>query len=60
MADLSSSPTAKIITIDKVTGVISEIVNVEFDKNIAKYTKSQIGQYDLKILDQIRDVNLLS
>lgn len=58
MANLSTDPTGKIITIDKVTSVITEIVDVEFDKNIIKYTKTQLGQYDLKLLDQIRDVIL--
>ena len=58
MADLSTSPTTKTITIDKVANVISEIVNVEFDKNIIKYIKTQLSQYDLKVLDQIRDVIL--
>ena len=58
MADLSSNPTTKIITIDKIPSVITEIVNVEFDKNITKYIKTQLKQYDLKILDQIRDVIL--
>lgn len=58
MADLSTSPTTKTITLDKIASVISEIVNVEFDKNIIKYTKTQLGQYDLKLLDQIRDVIL--
>lgn len=58
MADLSTDPTGKTITIDKVASLISEIVNVEFDKNIIKYIKSQLSQYDLKLLDQIRDVIL--
>jgi hypothetical protein len=58
MADLSTSPTTKTITIDKARSVISEIVNVEFDKNIIKYINTQLGQYDLKLLDQIRDVIL--
>lgn len=58
MADLSTDPTSKTITIDKVASVISEIVNIEFDKNIIKYIKTQIGQYDLKVLEQIRDVIL--
>ena len=58
MADLTSSPSSKIITIDNVTNVLSEIVSVEFDKNIVKYIKTQLGQYDLKLLDQIRDVIL--
>jgi hypothetical protein len=58
MADLSTDPTSKTITIDKVTNVISKIVSVEFDKNIIKYINTQLGQYDLKLLDQIRDVIL--
>lgn len=58
MADLSTDPTSKTITLDRVENVISEIVNVEFDKNIIKYTKTRLGQYDLKLLDQIRDVIL--
>ena len=58
MADLSTDPTGKTITIDKVASVISEIVNVEFDKNIIKYIKPTIAGYDLKLLDQIRDVIL--
>lgn len=58
MADLSSNPTTKIITIDKIPSVITEIVNVEFDKNIAKYINTNLKQYDLKLLDQIRDVIL--
>lgn len=58
MADLSTDPTGKIITIDKVASVISEIVNIEFDKNIIKYIKTQLGQYDLELLNQIRDVIL--
>lgn len=58
MADLSTDPTSKTITINNVANVISEIVSVEFDKNITKYTKTQLRQYDLKLLDQIRDVIL--
>lgn len=58
MAKLSTNPTTKIITLNRVADVVSEIVNVEFDKNIVKYIKNQLGQYDLKLLDQIRDVIL--
>lgn len=58
MADLSSKPTDKIIIIDKITSIITEIVNIEFDKNIAKYISTNLRQYDLKLLDQIRDVIL--
>lgn len=58
MADLSTSPTTKTITLNKVADVLTEIVSVEFDRNITKYIKTQLGQYDLKVLDQIRDVIL--
>lgn len=58
IANLSTKPTTKTVTLDKVAGVISEIVNVEFDKNIVKYIKTQLSQYDIKVLDQIRDVIL--
>lgn len=58
MADLCTDPTTKIITIDKVSTVISEIVDVEFNKNIIKYIKPTIARYDLKVLEQIRDVIL--
>ena len=58
MADLSTSPTTKVITIDKAPTILTEIINVEFDKNIVKYVKTQLGKYDLKVLDQIRDVIL--
>lgn len=58
MADLSSNPTTKIITTDKIPDVITEIVNVDFGKDIAKYIKTNLKQYDLKLLDQIRDVIL--
>lgn len=58
MANLSTNPTAKTITLNNIPNVITEIVNVEFDKNIVKYVKTQLGQYSLKILDQIRDVIL--
>ena len=54
MADLCTDPTTKIITIDKVSTVMTEIVDVEFNKNIIKYIKPTITRYDLKILDQIR------
>lgn len=58
MADLTTSPTQKTITVNKFSNVLTEIVDVRFDKNIVKYTKSQLAQYDLKLLDQIRDVVL--
>ena len=58
MADLSTNPTTKIITIDKIPTIITEIVDIEFDQNIVNYINTQLKQYDLKVLDQIRDVIL--
>lgn len=58
MADLADDPTSKTITINKASTLLTSITSIEFDKNIVKYTKSKLGQYDLKILDQIRDVIL--
>ena len=34
------------------------IIGISFKKGIAKFITVQMGQYDLKILDQIRDVIL--
>lgn len=58
IADLADDPTSKTITVNKASSLIEKITSIEFDKNITKYTKSRIGQYDLKLLDQIRDVIL--
>ena len=58
MADLSSNPTRDTIKIDKIPNIIAEIISVEFDKDIIKYINTQLKQYDLKLLDQIRDVIL--
>lgn len=58
MADLSTDPTTKTITINNAPAIISEIINIEFDKNITKAVKSQLSQHDLKVLDEIRDVIL--
>jgi hypothetical protein len=58
MADLTSDATTKIITTNKASTLLTNITNIEFDPNITKYTKTRLGQYDLKILDQIRDVIL--
>lgn len=58
MAMLSGEPTSKIITIDRVDSVLTNITGIEFNKDILQYTKTKLGQYDLEILDQIRDVIL--
>lgn len=58
MADLTSDATSKTITANKASTLLTNITKIEFDPNIIKYTKTRLGQYDLKILDQIRDVIL--
>jgi len=58
MADLTSDATTKTITTNKASTLLTNITNIEFDTNIIKYTKARLGQYDLKLLDQIRDVIL--
>ena len=58
MADLTSDATSDTITTNKASTLLTNITKIEFDPNIIKYTKTRLGQYDLKILDQIRDVIL--
>lgn len=58
MADLTETPKGNIITLNKASTILTDITGIEFDKNIIKYAKQKLGQYDLKVLDQIRDVIL--
>ena len=58
MAELSEDPTSSTITIDRADSILTNITSIEFEKNIVKYTKTNLGQYDLKVLDEIRDVIL--
>lgn len=58
MADLTTDATSNTITTNKASTILTNITRIEFDPNIIKYTKTRLGQYDLKILDQIRDVIL--
>ena len=58
MADLTDTPGNDTITLNKASTILTNITSIEFDKDIIKYTKSKLGQYDLKVLDQIRDVIL--
>ena len=58
MAELSDEPTSNIITIDRVGPILTNITGIDFDKNIIKHIKTQLGQYDLKALDELRDVIL--
>ena len=47
MADLSTNPTRKIITIDKVTSVITEIVDIEFSKNYSSIVSMKLKHFVL-------------
>lgn len=58
MADLVEAPKASIITLNKASTYLTNITSIEFKKDIVKYTKTKLGQYDLKVLDQIKDVIL--
>lgn len=56
---LSSNLNANKITLNKVSSMgYKGIIGISFKKGIAKFIKTELGQYDLKILDQIRDVIL--
>lgn len=57
-ADLTTNATTNTITTNKAATLLTSITGIEFDPNIIKYTKSRLSQYDLKLLDQIRDVIL--
>ena len=58
MANLTETPKGNIITLNKASTILTSITSIEFKKDIIKYTKTKLGQYDLKLLDQIRDVIL--
>lgn len=58
MADLTDNPGTNTITLNKASTILTNITGLEFNKDIAQYTKTKLGQYDLKALDQIRDVIL--
>lgn len=58
-SQLSSNLNANKITLNKVSSMgYRGIMGISFKKGIAKFITVQIKQYDLKILDQIRDVIL--
>lgn len=58
-SQLSSNLNANKITLNKVSSMgYRGIMGISFKKGIAKFITVQIGQYDLKLLDQIRDVIL--
>lgn len=58
-SQLSSNLNANKITLNKTSSMgYKGILGISFKEGIAKFIKVQIGQYDLKVLDQIRDVIL--
>ena len=58
-SQLSSSLNANKITLNKVSSMgYKGIDHISFKNNMAKYINVQLGQYDLKVLDEIRDVIL--
>lgn len=59
LAKLTSNPALKTITLDKVVGnPYAIILQIWTTNEISKFYKTELGQYDLKLLDQIRDVIL--
>ena len=58
---LSSNLNANKITLNKVSSMgYKGIIGISFKKGIAKFITVELSQYNLKILDQIRDVILQS
>lgn len=58
-SQLSSNLNANKITLNKVSSMGYKGINhISFKNNMAQYINVQLGQYDLKLLDQIRDVIL--
>lgn len=58
-SQLSSNLNANKITLNKVSSMgYRGIIGISFKKGIAKFITVKIGQYNLKLLDQIRDVIL--
>jgi len=58
-SQLSSNLNANKITLNKVSSMGYKGINhISFKNNMAQYINVQLGQYDLKVLDEIRDVIL--
>lgn len=58
-SQLSANLNSNKITLNKVSSMgYKGIIGISFKKGIAKFITVQMGQYDLKLLDQIRDVIL--
>lgn len=59
MAELTSNPKTATITLNKISADPYAIILQFFTtKETANFIKTELGQYDLKLLDQIRDVIL--
>lgn len=59
LSQLTKSSTKPIITLDNVSAdPYATILQFSTTKETAKFLKTELGQYDLKLLDQIRDVIL--
>ena len=59
LAKLTSNPATKTIILDKViANPYAIILQIWTTNEIKKFYKTELGQYDLKTLDQIRDVVL--
>lgn len=59
LAKLTNNPAAKTITLDKVVAnPYAIILQIWTTNEISKFYKTELSQYDLKVLDQIRDVIL--
>lgn len=58
-SQLSSDLNSNKITLNKTSSMgYRGIIGISFKKGIADFITTQLGQYDLKVLDQIRDVIL--
>lgn len=59
LAQLTSNATSAIITLNNVNAdPYATILQISTTKETAKFIKTELSQYDLKVLDQIRDVVL--
>lgn len=59
VSELTSNPKVASITLNKISAdPYATILQLFTTKETANYIKVEIGQYDLKLLDQIRDVIL--
>ena len=59
LSELTTNPSGLTITLNNVNAdPYATIFQFFTTKETAKYIKTELGQYDLKVLDQIRDVIL--